>query len=50
MRSGDMQAIRNLVRLVHNPHLDHMNLVHVPRLDHKNDRCSMCSLDRNRRT
>jgi len=50
MRSGDMQDLDNHVNLAHNPHLDHMNLVWVPHLDHMNDRCSMCSLDRSRRT
>ena len=50
MRSGDMQDLDNLARLVHNPRRDpvrqirHMN----PRRDY--NRLRMYSRDRNRRT
>ena len=48
MHNDDMQAIRNLVNLVHNPHLD-LDLMYNTRLDSHNRLC-MCSRDRNRRT
>jgi hypothetical protein len=52
MRSGDMQAIRNLVHLVHNTHLDldlDLDLMYNTRRDPRN-RCCMYSRDRSRRT
>jgi hypothetical protein len=50
MHNVDMQAIRNHVHLVHNPHRDHVYLVHNTRRDLVNNRMPMCSRDRNRRT
>ena len=49
MHSDDMQVTRNLVHLVHNPHQD-LCLVHNSRLGHMNDRYSLYSRCRNRRT
>ena len=46
MHSGDMQVIRNLARLVHNPRRDHM---YDTRRDLHN-RWYMYSRNRNRRT
>jgi len=47
MRNDDMQVLRNLAHLVHNPRRD---LVHNTRRDHVNSLLRMYSLDRNRRT
>jgi len=49
MHNDDMQAIRNLAHLVHNPRRDHA-LVHNTRRDHMNSLMRMCSRDRSRRT
>jgi len=49
MHNACMQAIRNLARHVHNPHLDRGHLVHTLR-DRMMHRCQMCSRDRSRRT
>lgn len=46
MHSDDMQAIRNLARLVHNPRRDHL----YTRRDPVHNHCCMCSRDRSRRT
>jgi hypothetical protein len=50
MHNDDMQVIRNLAHLVHNPRRDLVNRAHSmsPRRDY--NRCSMCSRDRSRRT
>jgi hypothetical protein len=50
MHNDDMQDFRNLAHLVHNPRRDLVHLVHNTRRDRMNDRCSMCSRDRSRRT
>jgi len=49
MRSVDMQVIRNLARLVHNPRRA-PHLVHNTRRDRMCNRLRMYSRDRNRRT
>ena len=49
MRSDDMQAFRNLARLVHNPRRD-PHLVHNTRRDRMSSLMRMCSRDRSRRT
>jgi hypothetical protein len=50
MHNDDMQVLRNLAHLVHNPRRDHVHYAHSmsPRRDY--NRCSMCSRDRSRRT
>jgi hypothetical protein len=50
MHNDDMQDFRNLAHLVHNPRRDLVHLVHNTRRDRMNDRYSMCSRDRSRRT
>ena len=49
MHNDDMQVLRSLAHLVHNPHRD-LPLVHNTRRDRMNDHCTMCSRDRSRRT
>ena len=50
MRSDDMQAFRNLARLVHNPRRDHVYQMHNTRRDRMSSLMRMCSRDRSRRT
>jgi len=49
MHNDDMQVIRNLAHLVHNPRRD-PHLVHNTRRDRMNNLLRMYSRDRNRRT
>jgi hypothetical protein len=50
MHNDDMQVIRNLAHLVHNPRRDPVYLVHNTRRDPRNHCLCMCSRNRNRRT
>ncbi len=50
MHNDDMQVLRSLAHLVHNPRRDPVHLVHNTRRDRMSNRMRMYSRDRSRRT